>query len=132
MYQDDPATHFLGWHFFRNEPWHLPLGLNWAYGMEMSSSIVYTDSIPLLALIFKPFSNYLPTLFQYTGLWILICFALQGTFGWLKREGLPPITAEMAAELEKKQRAYEDMLLASGMVDELRAYPNRPHCPSVI
>lgn len=90
MYQNDPATHFLGWHFFRNEPWHLPLGLDWAYGMEMGSSIVYTDSIPLLALIFKPFSDYLPTLFQYTGLWIFICFALQGTFGWLLIEKITP------------------------------------------
>lgn len=81
--RNDPAVHFIGWHFFRNEPWHLPLGLSWAYGMEMGSSIVFTDSIPLLAFILKPFSDYLSMPFQYTGIWILVCFALQGMFGWL-------------------------------------------------
>ena len=47
---DDPFTHFLGWHFFRREAWHFPIGLLHSYGMEMGSTIVYTDSIPLLAL----------------------------------------------------------------------------------
>src|SRR5437879_6782120 len=48
----DPATQFIGWHFFRYEPWHLPLGAALDYGIEMASSIVYTDSIPLFAIAF--------------------------------------------------------------------------------
>lgn len=28
----DPATHYLGWVFFRHSPWSFPLGLNPSYG----------------------------------------------------------------------------------------------------
>jgi hypothetical protein len=79
----DTLTHYLGWTFFRHTPWTIPLGLNPNYGLELSSSILYTDSIPLLALLFKPVSPWLPELFQYTGPWLLACFVLQGLFAWL-------------------------------------------------
>jgi len=79
----DPATHFLGWQFFRTSPvFQWPYGANPNYGMEIGSSIVYTDSIPLLACLFKLISSYLPTIFQYFGLWILLCFLLQSYFAW--------------------------------------------------
>ncbi|MGL6187980.1 MAG: DUF6311 domain-containing protein, partial [Holosporales bacterium] len=78
----DPAAHYLGWAFFRDSPWTFPLGLNPAYGLQFSSSILFSDSNPLLAFIFKPFSFLLPHPFQYFGLWILSCFMLQGWFGW--------------------------------------------------
>lgn len=42
-----------------------------------------------------------------------------GTVGWLKCEGLPPITPEMEAELEEWNRQYERQLLDEGMTDEL-------------
>ncbi len=74
----DPAQHFIGWNFFRNTPllqW--PLGLNYPYGMEISNSIVYTDSIPIVALFFKIFNTILPLNFQYTGLWLLLCLIMQ-------------------------------------------------------
>ena len=79
----DPATHYLGWAFFRHSPWSFPIGLNPDYGMDISSSIVYSDSIPLLAFLFKPFQSFLPEPFQYLGLWALICFVLQAYFAWL-------------------------------------------------
>ncbi|MFP1897146.1 DUF6311 domain-containing protein [Lonsdalea quercina] len=41
--------------------------------MEVSNSIVYTDSNPLLALFFKLFSGSLPKDFQYFGLWLYAC-----------------------------------------------------------
>ncbi|MDB5851178.1 MAG: hypothetical protein JWP29_4930, partial [Rhodoferax sp.] len=79
----DPATHWLGWQFFRHSPWlQWPLGANTAYGMEIGSSVVFTDSIPLLALIFKPFSGWLPDNFQYLGLWLLSCLCLQSFFAF--------------------------------------------------
>lgn len=78
----DPATHYLGWVFFRHSPWSLPLGLNPSYGLELSSAIVFSDSNPLLALIFKPLAAWLPEPFQYFGLWLLLCFVLQGWFAW--------------------------------------------------
>lgn len=79
----DSAQHWLGWEFFRQSPlFQWPLGANPDYGMELGSSIVFSDSIPLLALVFKPFSAMLPDTFQYFGLWILGCFLLQSYFAW--------------------------------------------------
>ncbi|WP_404813278.1 DUF6311 domain-containing protein [Chlorobium phaeovibrioides] len=78
----DPATHYLGWLFYRNAPLASPLGLNTSYGLEIANSIIYSDSIPLLAFAFKPVSSLLPHTFQYFGLWILSCFILQAWFAW--------------------------------------------------
>ncbi|HEY0963159.1 MAG TPA: DUF6311 domain-containing protein [Pseudomonadales bacterium] len=78
----DPATQYLGWLFFRQSEWTFPPGLNPDYGLELASSIVYSDSIPLLAMFFKLFDNWLPQPFQYFGLWLLACFLLQGYFAW--------------------------------------------------
>lgn len=80
--QGDPATHYLGWQYFRHAPWTFPLGLNPFYGLELGSSIIFSDSNPLLALLFKPFNAWLPATFQYFGLWLLACFVLQAWFGW--------------------------------------------------
>jgi hypothetical protein len=78
----DPATHYLGWAFFRHSPWTFPLGLNPLYGLELSNAVIFSDSNPLFALIFKPFSALLPEPFQYFGIWFLTCFILQSWFGW--------------------------------------------------
>lgn len=78
----DPATHYLGWAFFRRGPWTFPLGANPNYGLELASGILYSDSLPVLALLFKPVSSLLPQDFQYFGLWILLCFLLQSYFAW--------------------------------------------------
>lgn len=78
----DPTQHYLGWAIFRESPWTFPIGLNSNFGMEYSNSIVFSDSIPLLAFLFKPFSAWLPTTFQYIGIWTLICFVLQAWSAW--------------------------------------------------
>ena len=80
--QGDSATHYLGWRFFRESPWGFPLGSNPAYGLEIGSSIFYSDSLPLLAFFFKPFSAWLPSTFQYLGLWTASCLVLQAWFAW--------------------------------------------------
>lgn len=74
----DPGQSWSGWNFFRNTPMlQWPLGVNYNYGMGVGGSIVYTDSIPIMAFIFKPFSDILPARFQYHGLWMYICFLMQ-------------------------------------------------------
>lgn len=78
----DPAQSYLGWLFFRQEPWSLPLGLTHTLGMEQASSIVYSDSIPLLAIFFKLWRAWLPSTFQYDGMWLCACYALQGYFAY--------------------------------------------------
>lgn len=78
----DSLTHYLGWVFYRDSHFQWPPGANFRYGIELSSSIVYSDSIPLLAIFFKAFSFILPTKFQYFGIWILLCFVLQSYLAW--------------------------------------------------
>lgn len=78
----DPATYYLGWLSFRTSDWSFPIGLNPRYGLELGNSIVYSDSNPLLALLFKPFDALLPDPFQYFGFWLLLCFLLQAWFAW--------------------------------------------------
>ena len=83
LMEGDPAAHWLGWQFFRHSPlFQWPIGANFNYGMDIGSSIVFTDSIPLLAFIFKPLNVFLPHTFQYFGPWILICFLLQSYLAW--------------------------------------------------
>lgn len=79
----DTTQHYLGWVFYRYGPWTMPLGLNPQFGLEISSSIVFSDSIPLMAFLLKPFSLWLPEPFQYLGIWMLLCFVLQAYFAWL-------------------------------------------------
>lgn len=75
----DPAQHYLGWVFYRRSGWHLPyLGANYSAIYPYRTSILYTDSIPLLAVLGKLLGGILPARFQYLGLWGLFCYAMQG------------------------------------------------------
>ena len=78
----DPTQHYLGWLFYRNSEWTFPIGLNPLFGQDLSSSIVYSDSIPLLAIPFKLLGPLLPERFHYFGLWIFTCFLLQAWLAW--------------------------------------------------
>ena len=66
-----------GWIFFKNDKWYFPLGKSPNYGLEIGTSIIFSDSIPLFAFFFKIFKNFLADNFQYFSLWIFICFFLQ-------------------------------------------------------
>lgn len=78
----DAAQHWFGWQFFRQEAWQWPPGRLWAFGEAMGSSIVYTDSIPLLAFAGKLLSPLLPDRLQYAGPWIVGCYMLAAAFAW--------------------------------------------------
>lgn len=79
----DRAQHYLGWEFFRHEPWRFPLGRIAGFGTPDGTSVVFTDSIPLMAIPLKALRWLLPQPFQFEGLWIITCYCLQGLFGWL-------------------------------------------------
>jgi hypothetical protein len=79
----DPFKDYVGWMFFRNSPWVFPIGLNPTYGLDFSNSIVFSDSIPLMAFLFKAIRFVLPETFQYLGIWTFVCFVLQAYFAWL-------------------------------------------------
>lgn len=76
--ETDILQHYAGWINFRNSPWHFPLGFTDNLGYPQGTMISFTDSIPLAAIFFKIFAGVLPDTFQYFGIWILLCFILQG------------------------------------------------------
>lgn len=79
---DDPFCHVMGWEQFRNAPLlQYPITQNAQYGLEWSSSIVFSDSIPLVAIPLRPLSGLLPVPFQYLGWWTLLSFVLQAYWG---------------------------------------------------
>jgi hypothetical protein len=77
----DPVQYWLGYTFFKHSPWTWPPGLNPDWGFEVSSSIFYADSIPLLAFAFKALHPILDVP-QYWGLWLFACGALQAVMAW--------------------------------------------------
>lgn len=79
----DTFQHHIGWEFFRYAPWTWPIGINQFYGYPVGIPIIYTDSIPLVAIPLKLFAPWLPKTFQFQGLWILACLILQGVFGYI-------------------------------------------------
>lgn len=74
----DVAQHYLGWKFYRNSPWHFPIGLIDGLNAYKPISCMFTDSIPLFAVFFKILSPVLPETFQYTGIWGMFCFFMMG------------------------------------------------------
>lgn len=76
----DLTQHYLGWCFYRRGDWTFPIGLTNQLAYPTYTSVIFTDSIPLLAVLFKVLSPILPDTFQYFGWWGLACFMLQGYF----------------------------------------------------
>ena len=79
----DNAQHYLGWVFYRNDPWTFPIGYSCSLGYPTGTCMCFTDSIPLLAIPFKVISIFLPETFQYFGLWTLFNFIMQGALSAL-------------------------------------------------
>lgn len=76
----DLMQHYLGWEFYRRSDWMFPLGMTDQLGYPNATSVIFTDSIPIFAVIFKMFASVLPERFQYFGIWGILCFMLQGFF----------------------------------------------------
>jgi hypothetical protein len=79
----DMTLEYLGWAFYRYGPWTFPIGMNPNFGLDISSSIIYSNALPIFAMVFKPFSRLLGEPFQFWGIWILLCFILQAQLAWL-------------------------------------------------
>ena len=79
----DPAQHVTGWLYYAQDTWHLPLLHTSRLNHPAGVNIAFTDSIPLAALLFKPFVAWLPPGFHYFGLWhgfVYLTQALAATF----------------------------------------------------
>lgn len=80
--QGDCATHFFGWLYFKNSAWQLPLGIIDGLTEPYPLSVIYTDSIPLFAVLFKILSPALPSIFQYFGIWGLFSLMMEGVLAF--------------------------------------------------
>lgn len=77
----DNFQHYIGWRFFRNQPWTRFILFMRNLNYPVGTSVIVTDSNPLFSLIFKLFRNILPVDFQFNGIWLLLCYFLIGGFG---------------------------------------------------
>jgi len=82
LLHDDSAQHYLGWVFFKNSSWHFPFGANPNFGNSSSSTIVYSDSFPLLAIVLKFLLGAIHTNFQFFGIAVLFCFIFQAIISY--------------------------------------------------
>ena len=80
MGRTDLTQHYLGWLSYRNSRWYWPLGLTDRLSYPYPVSVMFTDSIPLLAVPGKLLRGILPGDFQYFGLWGLACYLLSGIY----------------------------------------------------
>ena len=74
MLHGDAAQDLVVWRYFFGDEWRFPIGLNPNYGSGQGSSIIYSGSVPLLAIFFKIIKNFLPGNFHFFSIWIFICF----------------------------------------------------------
>ena len=74
----DLSQHYLGWRAYRNSSWLFPIGMVDVLAYPTKTSLIFTDSIPIMACFFKILATLLPNDFQYFGIWGILCFILQG------------------------------------------------------
>ncbi len=74
----DNFQHYLGWRYFRDFRWsrHFLFMNNLNY--PSGTSIIVTDSNPLLSVFFKVFRKLLVPQFQFNGLWLLFSYGMIG------------------------------------------------------
>ncbi|OHY98653.1 DUF6311 domain-containing protein [Salinicola sp. MIT1003] len=77
--EGDSFQHFSGWDLFRRDVWHWPLGAVPTLGSAIDSSVVFSDSIPLIALPLKLLHGVLPDPFQYVGMVMALNLALNAS-----------------------------------------------------
>lgn len=74
----DSTIQYIGAQAYRHSTWMFPLGnLNTLHYPD-TSSIIFTDSIPLLAIIYKLISPLFSGNYQYVGIWVLLCYIITG------------------------------------------------------
>lgn len=78
FYGMDITQHQIGWEGYRRADWQFPLGCFNTLSYPFKASIIYCDSIPLLAVIFKLFRFILPEKFQYFGIYGFFSMAMLG------------------------------------------------------
>ncbi|MFO1434311.1 MAG: DUF6311 domain-containing protein [Candidatus Competibacteraceae bacterium] len=74
---DDPAQRLIGWLYYAQDQWRFPLFKVNTLGYPDGTNIIFTDSIPICALIFKIIYKITSWKFNYFGFWFFLCYILQ-------------------------------------------------------
>jgi len=74
----DIIQHYTGWLFYRDARIPFPLGVASGIGYPAGGAIAFSDSIPVMSVLFGAFSRVLPSTFQFFGLYTLLCYMLTG------------------------------------------------------
>ncbi|HCR37817.1 MAG TPA: hypothetical protein DIU37_06665, partial [Opitutae bacterium] len=77
FHEGDASQHVSGWLFFAKDTWRFPWLITERLSYPEGTSLVFTDSIPIAALLFKPFAQWLPEGFHYIGLWHGVAYLTQ-------------------------------------------------------
>ncbi len=77
----DLAVHISGWWYYAKDSWHFPLLHTERLNHPVGVTIALTDSIPLMAFLFKTlltlFPSWFPEHFHYFGWWMGLVFVAQ-------------------------------------------------------
>lgn len=76
----DRITNFIGALYFAHDGWRFPIFYVPNLATPEGANIVYTDSLPLLALAAKVIFKFTGEWFNYFGLWLFFCFPLLALF----------------------------------------------------
>ncbi len=97
----DRFTNLIGAHYYIHDAWHFPVFFVPELAIPEGTSIIYTDSLPLLALIAKVVFKMTGALGNYFGLWLFLCFPMLAFFIALatKESGTKNIIALLGATL---------------------------------
>lgn len=75
--QGMPFISVSGFWNFMADSWRFPLLKTQLLNYPQGVNIAFTNSLPILALLFKPFKYWLPKGFHYFGAWFAISYMLQ-------------------------------------------------------
>jgi len=73
-------TYLVGALYLAHDAWRLPVFYVPTLGFPEGVNVVYTDSLPLIALALKLIYKLSGVWFNYFGLWVFLCFPLLGFF----------------------------------------------------
>jgi hypothetical protein len=76
--QVDMATGLVGYLYYVQSPWHLPLFYVSALGTPTGVNVIFTDLVPILALVGKVIYSLTGAATNLYGAYFFLCFALPG------------------------------------------------------
>ena len=74
----DTANHVAGFYYYVQDEWRYPIFFTKNHGYPEGSSVIFTDTVPILTLLVKSLREVLPDGFNVYGLWLAACYLLQG------------------------------------------------------